>query len=185
MTHDTLDDAQRELLALHALGALAPADTAALARHLADDECGACRDELASLGVVVDQMGFAVAPAAPRPGLRERVLAEAHAGRTGLDTVRAHEGEWHPFAPGDYPKHLAGKPATRPSASNLVRLEPGARLRTHAHGAVEHCIVLSGDLHVGDLSVGAGDYHRAGVGTVHQEMWTEHGCLFHIVEAAA
>jgi hypothetical protein len=48
------------------------------------------------------------------------------------------------------------------------------------HAAAEECFVVSGDLHVGDLVMGPGDYQMAPPGSEHGRQWTEGGCLLYI-----
>jgi quercetin dioxygenase-like cupin family protein len=64
----------------------------------------------------------------------------------------------------------------------LVRMAPGTSLRAHAHdeqGEVEECLVLEGELRVGDEVMRAGDYQRALPGSEHDEQRTETGALLY------
>ena len=56
--------------------------------------------------------------------------------------------------------------------------DPGARLPRHRHDDVEELYILSGDLSVSGEVVRAGDYCRAYADTVHEESFSETGCLF-------
>ena len=69
------------------------------------------------------------------------------------------------------------------SATYLVRMDRGARFGPHHHGAVEHCFVVAGDLHVAGHHLHTGDYHRADQHTTHDETASEGGCLLLIVES--
>jgi hypothetical protein len=64
-------------LEAYALGAMDPASANRVAAHLA--VCAACRSDAASLAEIVDALPDTVAIRDPRPGLRERLLAEARA----------------------------------------------------------------------------------------------------------
>jgi anti-sigma factor ChrR (cupin superfamily) len=59
----------------------------------------------------------------------------------------------------------------------LVRVEAGTRYPSHRHADVEELMVLEGDLNVHGVSMRAGDYCRAEPHTVHQETFSESGCL--------
>jgi len=91
-------------------------------------------------------------------------------------TIRAKEGEWVEIRPKVKIKPLyldrhAG------SRSFLMQLQPGARWPTHEHTYDEECIVLEGDVRIGDLSVSAGDYHLAPKGVTHGELTSDKGAL--------
>lgn len=77
MTHDEA----REILPLHALGALDGADREALEAHLAG--CPACREALREEVQAVAVLAHAPAQVAPRPELRARVLAAARSAPGG------------------------------------------------------------------------------------------------------
>jgi hypothetical protein len=62
--------------------------------------------------------------------------------------------------------------------SILLRALPGATFESHAHSqGFEECLVLEGDLVLGDLRLGPGDYHVATMGTSHPLARTVSGCL--------
>jgi anti-sigma-K factor RskA len=66
-----------ELTAAYALDALEPAERREYEAHLAG--CPPCQDELASFGEVTGALALAASGPAPRPELRDRVLAAARA----------------------------------------------------------------------------------------------------------
>jgi len=63
--------------AAYALGALAPAEAEAFARHM--ESCAVCRDEVAAYALVVDALPLAAPQQAAPWALRRRVLREARA----------------------------------------------------------------------------------------------------------
>lgn len=75
----------------YALDALAPEERAAFETHLAD--CASCRAEVQAFREVAGLLAQAAPPAAPAPGLRGRVLAEARRVRRLGRPVRA----WAPW----------------------------------------------------------------------------------------
>ena len=66
----------------------------------------------------------------------------------------------------------------RNSDTVLVRMEPGARLPRHRHTRIEELFLLSGDLHLHDRVMHAGDYCRADLGSIHDSSYTEDGDMF-------
>jgi len=121
------------------------------------------------------------APAeAPPPQLFDQILAEISAGEPelpGTFTRRAGTGIWSDMAPGVTYTVLFDDPVTR-RRSLLLRALPGATVEPHAHGqGYEESLVLEGDLLIGDLKLGPGDYHVAMMGTSHPLTRTVSGCL--------
>lgn len=113
--------------------------------------------------------------AAPPPALRERLLARARrAPPPGLRTVRADEGDWRPLLPRVYLKPLAREGDT---LTYLLRLDPGAIVPPHEHPQNEECIVLAGEVSMGDLVLHAGDYHLAPRGVPHRALQSGTGAL--------
>src|SRR5262249_61971021 len=55
----------------------------------------------------------------------------------------------------------------------LVRMAAGSSYPRHVHNGPEQCLVLEGDLRVGDDVFGPGDYQRADVGSRHNIQSTE------------
>lgn len=108
---------------------------------------------------------------APPPDLWDRIEARIdHADKApGTRTIAADEGVWEDAAPGIRRKivHVDRRAGTQ---SYFVRMEKGAVMPTHAHGADEHCIVLSGRLRVGGATFGPGTYHFAQSGVDHVEL---------------
>ena len=89
-------------------------------------------------------------------------------------TIRSDEGGWKVLMPGLSMKLLREDETTR---SYLLRLAPGARLPAHGHTCDEECMVLEGEVWLGDVHASAGDYHLARRGLPHGELHTETGCL--------
>ncbi|HNA30956.1 MAG TPA: cupin domain-containing protein [Thiobacillaceae bacterium] len=102
------------------------------------------------------------APARPAPGSVDHL------------TIRGVEGIWVPLLPGVSMKLLREDETTR---SYLLRLEAGARLPAHGHDQDEECMVLEGDIWLGDVHAHAGDYHLARGGLPHGMLRTDGGCL--------
>jgi len=180
--HAVLTDALRETAALYALGALPEDESRTFERHLAAG-CPVCEAEAESNASVTSDLALAALPVPPPATLRDKVLSAARATAHPFQYVLADEGEWIEIVPGVARKELGA--ATETSRSYLLRAAPGARIPMHPHTAIEHCVVLSGDLHSGGRALGPGDYSRAAAGSIHDEIWSVSGCTFLIIEAAS
>ncbi len=91
-------------------------------------------------------------------------------------TVRAEDGGWTAIAPGIEKKFLYRDPATG-TESYLFRMQAGASMKMHQHPRAEECLVLEGDLAIGDLRLKAGDYHVAARGTLHPALRSQGGAV--------
>lgn len=193
MRHDSVPDEFVELAALYAAGALPPDEARRLEEHVA--ECEVCRAQLHSFGEAASLLAEALPPQEPPPGLRENLLAAIRSripgpqiwntwhpsSRRGLHVVRRDEGRWEPVGlPGVWVKQLYSDPE-RDTVTMLIRMEPGSEYPSHRHGGPEQCLVLEGDLHVGDLVLNAGDFQCAPFRSTHDVSRTENGCLLLIV----
>lgn len=89
-------------------------------------------------------------------------------------TVRAREGEWRTLMPGLEIKLLL---VDRQAGfqSFLPRLAPGCQLPAHDHHTLEECLLLEGDMLIGDRAYGVGDYHAALPGSRHEHISTRNG----------
>lgn len=94
-------------------------------------------------------------------------------------TVRLDDGEWAPIRPGLERKLLYRDPTTG-SGSYLFRMEPGASIEGHHHERAEECLILEGDLTIGDLHLHAGDYHVAEGGTIHPDLKSRGGAVMFV-----
>jgi anti-sigma factor ChrR (cupin superfamily) len=81
-------------------------------------------------------------------------------------TVQPDEAHWRPFASGIQIKVLHHD-AAKGVLSYYLRLAAGAQLPAHQHPMDEECVVLEGELVIGDLHVPAGGFHMARRGVAH------------------
>ena len=121
----------------------------------------------------------AVSPAAPDPAaqarVRHKLLRRIAADSTPRHvTVPPDAGKWLPFGPGVTMKVLHRDGGTM---SYLLRLQPGAALPPHRHPQDEECLVLEGEMHIGDLVVGPGSYHLGRAGVLHDRLTSPTGAL--------
>ncbi len=173
-----------ELASLYALGALDLGERIAFEEHLRQG-CDVCAKDVGSFTDIANLIGESV-PAMPSPRLRERLLSRVSRSprvpgilfeQSGLLIARSDELAWQTMAPGIFSKPLYEDVARKYNTA-LVRMEAGARYPSHHHAAIEELFLLSGDLHVENQVMRAGDYCRADSGSIHGETFTDAGCLF-------
>ena len=130
---------------------------------------------------VLQELLLASAPLAPAPeqaaAMKQRVLAAVRAQPAAGDryvTVRSDAGVWMDFLPRVQVKvlHSDGR-----YNSILLRMEPGSSLPAHFHEDDEECVVMEGEVYIGDVRVQAGDYHLALSGSRHGELRSDTGAL--------
>lgn len=66
----------------------------------------------------------------------------------------------------------------RDVVSMLVRFAPGASVSDHAHALNEDCLVLEGEMFLGDILLRKGDYHLAPAGGSHFGETSDVGAVF-------
>lgn len=144
-------------------------------------------------GQIVQPCGHALLPA----------LGQVHAGPQGLLRVylRRHGEQgpfsapaqtlinpaptWQPLREGVDISPLYGEGA---AVSLLARFAPGGRVPGHPHGIDEECLMVEGDLFLGDLLLREGEFQFAPRGSQHGELFADAPCLlfFHgAIDAAA
>ena len=69
-------------------------------------------------------------------------------------------------------------------ASRFFRFAPGTKIPGHHHPMDEECMMLSGDIFLGDILLQEGDYHLAPAGTEHLEIFSDTGALLYVRGAA-
>lgn len=81
---------------------------------------------------------------------------------------------WEPLRRGVQirPLHAAGE-----RISMLVRVEPGATVPAHPHGIGEECLMVEGELFLGDVLLREGEFQFAPAGSGHDELMSDVGCL--------
>jgi len=167
-----------ERVCLYVLKALPPGEAAVVGAHIVG--CSECRQEIETLGPVVDAfVSWPTDVLRPSAPLWER-LAQRIAAETGGEPVlpapqRSAEPEWREVAPGISCKLLATDRENN-RVSMVVRLAPGTEYPPHRHGGVEELHLLHGELMIGDRTLHPGDYNRAEAGSVDHRVWSETGC---------
>ena len=184
MEHSAANNEVRELASMYAAGALPPQEEAEFREHL--NRCEVCAQEARAFREAVSWMPLATGGTPAPARVREELLAriqqvDRQPGQQSehipdVRIVRAKEGGWHAMVPGVMAKRLYAESAAG-NAAMLLRMEAGAQFPPHWHADVEHCYVIEGDLHFGDLALGPGDYQCAMASTTHTTSHTEKGCM--------
>jgi quercetin dioxygenase-like cupin family protein len=65
-------------------------------------------------------------------------------------------------------------------ASRFYRLEPGAEVPAHEHPRDEECMMLSGEVFLGDILLREGDYHFAPAASRHGAVYSDVGALLYV-----
>lgn len=88
-----------------------------------------------------------------------------------------HAQDWVEVYPGVFKLDLnVGEFRT----SSFFRIAPGASIPAHKHPQDEECIVLDGEVFLGDCLLKAGEYQLAAKGSYHSEVMSDIGCLLFI-----
>lgn len=90
--------------------------------------------------------------------------------------VLADQGEWVPLGDGLAKKVLLTDPGGA-WETYLLRIDPGHVIPAHDHNSLEECLVVSGDLRVGDFRFGPGDFHAIGAGHSHPDIQSDKGAV--------
>jgi ChrR Cupin-like domain len=89
--------------------------------------------------------------------------------------VPAGDG-WQPLREGVElrPLHRQGEAITA-----LARFQGGARVPAHPHGIDEECLMVEGDLFLGDVLLPEGGFQFAPGGSAHGELFADMPCLLY------
>ena len=129
--------------------------------------------------LAVEAIAEAVRPAeltdAQRRSMRQRIASRiATEQPTNTQTVRGETVEWMSAWPNVWVKILRQDPVSNLQML-LFRIEPGGVVPAHTHTKEEECLVMSGEIHIGDHRVGEGDLHIAKPGAAHGDITTKTG----------
>lgn len=185
-------DEMTDLAALYALGALSQHEARSFEQHMAEG-CADCTAELESFSQTVTALAFSAQDEQPPARVRSELLTSLSKSgfmQPGADlkvadakeilSVLASEGEWCEVQDGVLLKSLYIDQATG-LATSLVRMRAGTALPIHQHLGVEQFLIIEGDCYVAGQRLGAGDYHRAEAGTIHETTYTVDGTLFLLI----
>ena len=112
----------------------------------------------------------------------ERKLALSQVELPGTITKRHGAGDWVDAAPGLKIKVMHEIPELK-RFTFMAWLDAGAEYVDHDHGQDEEIYMIEGDLIIGDVILGPGDFHVAKVGKHHPTHRTKTGCICLITQA--
>jgi anti-sigma factor ChrR (cupin superfamily) len=184
-----IHEQHEELASLYALGALDAAEARAFEAEMHR------HPELRELVRSLQRTAAALtrlAPAAAPPGeeFKTRLLGRLASSQSPAPGAAGLPGSMPGFAfraasdaagwkalpvPGAYIKALSAN-RQKGYAVLLGRLEGGVRYPAHFHHGAEDFCILTGDLHVGGVEMGPGDFHHADAGTEHGVNYSIGGC---------
>ena len=103
--------------------------------------------------------------------------------RGSFRSVNVDDLPWRPstMASGVFVKDIA---VTDGWEMQLVRFEPGARFPAHSHESPEFLFILEGELVQAGRRMGPGWASVASTGTVDEDVCSEAGCVFVLVDRA-
>ena len=104
-------------------------------------------------------------------------------GNSGFKWVRTDDLPWRPskMAAGVLVKDVA---VTDGWEMQIVRVEPGARFPSHTHEGPEFVFILEGELVQAGRRLGPGWASVARSGTIDEDVHSETGCVFVLVDRA-
>lgn len=113
-----------------------------------------------------------------RKRLMQRIDEEKSFDNDGYITIRPDDGAWSEITPKIEKKILHIDPQSN-TESFLLRIQPGAEYPSHIHLRDEHCLMLEGEIEIGNIegSLKAGDYHFAPRGSRHGTVTSVAGAL--------
>jgi quercetin dioxygenase-like cupin family protein len=115
-----------------------------------------------------------VASSRIKASFMETIKEEEQGAGAGFETIRANEGEWIEALPGGRIKILHQE-ENSDVITYLAELSPGFEMPTHDHLYDEECLMLEGEMWLGELCLKAGDYHFASKGVHHGRLYTKTG----------
>lgn len=183
-----INEQQQELASLYAVGALSAEGRAQFEAEFRGDK--ELHEFVRGLQRAAGLLAVAVPPVSPPARLREKILerigaATAPASKpapppalvAGLRFLNAGDPTgWKQLpVPGAYIKLLSLE-HERGYAVLMGKLDAGARYPAHVNAGPEDFYVLTGDLHIGDRKLVAGDFHHADGGSQHDVNYSVEGC---------
>ncbi len=122
----------------------------------------------------------ATQPVTPPPGLKQKIMTRARFAMPSAKpiTLLQHEG-WLPLTPLLSIKLLFVDDSAD-SVSFLLKASPGAAVPEHKHTNYEECLILEGQVKIGSLVLGPGEYHCVSSAQEHPVISTDTGALVYL-----
>lgn len=143
-------------------------------------------EEAAEFRELAAEFGLSLPLMRPRDSVKQKLMAKVGGmpqnPLQGVFVIRAEGGEWKqtPWAGVDYKPLYYDEETTMQTV--ILRLAAGARYPSHRHKRAEQCLVLRGDVCVGEgVEMGPGDFEWAEAATEHAYVTTREGCELLII----
>jgi quercetin dioxygenase-like cupin family protein len=125
-------------------------------------------------------------PVAPPGSLKAKVMARAGLSMPAKRTITLKDAEGWQTLTELLQIKLLFVDEKADSVSFLLKGAAGAAVPAHGHSRYEECLVLEGDVQVGDeFTLGPGDFHCAGPNQPHPVLSTRNGTLVYLRTAIA
>lgn len=195
--NNTSDRGEDGWAALYAAGAL-PADEQLRVEHRLEHDPAAV-SELREFEPVIEWLAGSQTPCPPPSGVKEALLRRVALDSAVSAAFAPSPQVWKQWPSTSQPDDLfinredgqswietgaAGVRVrqlfvdrTQNRMTALIRMAAGSSYPSHVHDGPEECLVLEGELEVGDTILHAGDYQRAPQGSRHGVQSTKSGCL--------
>ena len=182
-----INEHQQEQASLYVVGALPPDEYQVFEVELRGN--APLRELVRELQRAASSLAMS-APVVPLPaGLKDKVLRRIESSEklkvpaNAPEVLMGHrfiesaaKSEWKPLPlPGAWIKLLSLE-RERGYAVLLGKLDAGVRYPAHTNVGPEDFYILTGDLHIGERKLGAGDFHHADAGSFHTENYSLEGC---------
>jgi anti-sigma factor ChrR (cupin superfamily) len=142
----------------------------------ADDDSPALDDDV--VGLLAGAIDPEPLDAATQARIKRRLLQRIAADSTGRHlTLEPGADGWQPFGDGLSIKVLHEADGIM---SYLLRLAPGAALPPHRHPVDEECVVLEGEVRIGDVRLGAGGFHLGRKDVLHDRLHSDGGAVIYL-----
>lgn len=176
-----ISEHQKNQASLYALGTLPEAERAAFQADLRQNP--GLRELVRGFQRAADALALA-SPSVELPaGLKAKLLARIDDTRPaprpipGLSFLTSQDSSgWRELPIKGAWIKLLSLERERGYAVLLGKLEPGTRYPAHVNAGPEDFYILTGDLHIGDTRLNAGDFHHAEGGSQHAENYSVEGC---------
>lgn len=178
----TSDDNKAELAALYLAGALSDEERRAFEARLSSG-CAESVEAVRQLEPVLLALASAQPPETPDPRIKAQLMNTIAASRPGDDQAeaiviqRAFDTTWEETSIPGVQRRILRIDRERGQVTLLMRMAAGASYPGHVHHGGEECLVLEGDLQVGDQVLREGDYQYAPPGSHHAVQRSETGCV--------
>lgn len=172
-----------ELAALYVTGAMTPDERRRFDEHLATG-CAACSAAIRRLASVAKALSLPEAGTDFSTSVEMAKIGESLAqdASGSVQVVRAGETAWQDTPFDGVAMRVLHVDRPRGQYTALIRMNPHAVCPEHQHREHSQCLVVEGDLYVGEHHLQPGDFAFTGAGVPHDARAGDQGCLACVIE---